>query len=247
MVSSSFEAGNKKEGRYNIWANWRYSWKVSDQWLTIGERWLIKEGMIGRLTGALVQKDAEGGILLDVHGVGFELTVPRGTLERLGLEQEDRVTLFVHTHVREDALVLFGFSSAEERQAFRVLLGVTSIGPRLALSVLSVLPAAELAKAIRDKDVRSLVAVPGVGKKSAERLILELQDKLGFVTVASAAMGGKKVPMGEESVRQQVVDGLTRLGFKPSEAEWAVSSLGKSVEDRSIPAVIREALALLRH
>ncbi len=216
--------------------------------LTTGTEWSITVAMIGRLTGVLVDKDTEGDIVLDVHGVGYELTVPQGTLGRVSESPDGRgITLFVHTHVREDALVLFGFSSATERRAFRTLLGVSSIGPRLALSILSVLPASELARAVQGKDVRALVAVPGVGKKSADRILLELQDKLGF------AMGGGAAPVPGPNakvsgpVSQQVVEGLTRLGFKPSEAEWAVSSLGKSVEDRSIGEVIREALALLRH
>jgi len=203
--------------------------------------------MIGRLTGVLVDENADGDIVLDVNGVGYELTVPLGTLGRVrgaaGAEV-GRVTLFVHTHVREDALVLYGFSSADERRAFRTLLGVSSIGPRLAISILTLLPAAELAKAVQGKDARALVAVPGVGKKSAERILLELRDKLTFVAAAGAKAAG---PAPAGPVGQQVVEGLARMGFKPSEAERAVSSLGKSVEDRPISEVFREALALLRH
>jgi len=203
--------------------------------------------MIGRLTGVLVDEDADGDIVLDVNGVGYELTVPLGTLGRVrGASGEaGRVTLFVHTHVREDALVLYGFSSANERRAFRTLLGVSSIGPRLAISILTLLPAAELAKAVQGRDTRALVAVPGVGKKSAERILLELRDKLTFVQPAAGASPGGPAPSGP--VGQQVVEGLARMGFKPSEAERAVSALGKSVEDRPISEVFREALALLRH
>lgn len=204
--------------------------------------------MIGRLTGLLVEEGAEGDVVLDVNGVGYELTVPAGTVGRArgaSLGPRDPLTLFVHTHVREDALVLYGFSSAEERRAFRVLLGVSSIGPRLAVAILSLLPAAELAAAVQARDTRALVAVPGVGKKSAERLLLELRDKLAFV---AASPGPAPVATGPSGpVAQQVVEGLTRMGFKPSEAERAVSSLGKSVEERPIGEVFREALALLRH
>ncbi len=200
--------------------------------------------MIGRLSGVVVGEDVEGEVVLDVNGVGYELTTPQGTLGRASTTDLQQVTLFVHTHVREDALVLYGFSSAIERRAFRTLLGVSSIGPRLAIAILSMLPAAELAKAVESRDMRSLVAVSGVGKKSAERLLLELRDKLTF------ALGEKSTtPRGVPAagpVVQQVVEGLTRMGFKPSEAERAVSSLGKSVEDRSISEVFREALALLR-
>lgn len=206
--------------------------------------------MIGRLTGVLVDEDADDTIVLDVHGVGYELTIPNGTLGRVRAATEtESITLFVHTHVREDVFVLYGFSSAVERRAFRTLLGVSSIGPRLALSILSVLPASELAKAVQGKDARALVAVPGVGKKSADRILLELQDKLTFALSAGVAtpVGSPAAARPAGPVGQQVVEALTRLGFKPSEAEWAVSSLENSVENRSISDVFREALALLRH
>ncbi len=206
--------------------------------------------MIGRLTGVLVDEDADDTIVLDVHGVGYELTIPNGTLGRVRAAAEtESITLFVHTHVREDVFVLYGFSSSVERRAFRTLLGVSSIGPRLALSILSVLPASELAKAVQGKDARALVAVPGVGKKSADRILLELQDKLTFALSAGATapVGSPAAARPAGPVEKQVVEALTRMGFKPSEAEWAVSSLEASVENRSISDVFREALALLRH
>jgi Holliday junction DNA helicase RuvA len=116
------------------------------------------------------------------------------------------------------------------------------------LSILSGLPASELARAVQGKDARALVAVPGVGKKSADRILLELQDKLTFALSAGAgAVGSPAVSRSAGPVGQQVVEALTRLGFKPSEAEWAVSSLENSVENRSISEVFREALAVLRH
>jgi len=205
--------------------------------------------MIGRLTGEIVDEGVDE-IVLDVHGVGYELTVPAGTVGRAkasSIGSDGRLTLYVHTHVREDALVLFGFSSEQERRAFRVLLGVSSIGPRLANAVLSVLPATDLAAAVQRRDAKALMTVPGVGKKSAERMLLELRDKLSFV--ASGATEEKAAAASSPSgpVGQQVVEGLSRMGFKPSEAERVVSSLGKSVEDRPIGEVFREALALLRH
>ena len=203
--------------------------------------------MIGRLTGVVVDRDADGDVVLDVHGVGYELTVPQGTLERAAASEDGgNVTLFVHTHLRQDALVLFGFSSMVERSVFRVLLRVPNVGPRLAMSVLSVLSGAELAKAVEGRDVRALVAVPGVGKKLADRLVLELRGKLTFALGETAAHPSS-APVGSSGpVAQQVVEGLTRLGFRQAEAEWAVASLGESVEQRSMPEVIREALAALR-
>lgn len=201
--------------------------------------------MIGRLTGVVVDQGADGEVVLDVNGVGYELTVPLGTLGRVAGDS-GRVTLFVHTHVREDAFVLYGFSSGVERRAFRKLMTVSSIGPRLALAVLSSLPAKELAAAVQRRDMRSLCAVSGVGKKSAERILLELRDKLDFA-VGGEAGTTNAGPAPSGPVSEQVIEGLVRMGFKPSEAERAVSSLGKTVEDRPIGEVFREALALLRH
>ena len=182
-------------------------------------------------------------MIVDVGGVGYELTVPQGTLgEAVGLG-DGLVTLYVHTHVREDAFVLYGFSSLVGRRVFRVLLGVPNVGPRLAMSVLSVLSVGELARAVEARDVSVLVRVPGVGKKLADRLVLELAGKLLFALEGEVV--SKVVSSVAGKVGDQVVKGLTRLGYKVSEAEWAVGMLGGSVEERAVSEVIRDALALL--
>src|ERR1700761_2213878 len=114
--------------------------------------------MIGRLTGKVVAQEADGSVVLDVAGVGYELAAPLGTLGRARLDDAGRVTLWVHTHVREDALALFGFSDEAERAAFRSLLGVSNVGPKIAVAVLGALPAAELARAVGRKDLAALTS-----------------------------------------------------------------------------------------
>src|SRR6202044_200801 len=159
--------------------------------------------MIGRLTGKVIAQEADGGIVLDVNGVGYELAAPLGTLGRSRADEAGRVTLWIHTHVREDALALFGFADEGERAAFRALLAVSNVGPKIAIAVLGALPAAELARAVARQDLTALKGITGVGKKIAERLLLELRDKLpqvmagaagGPIAVATARRGSE----GEE-------------------------------------------------
>src|SRR5579859_2001442 len=152
--------------------------------------------MIGRLTGKVVAQDADGFVVLDVGGVGYEVAAPLGTLGRVRADDDGRVTLWVHTHVREDTLALYAFSDERERMAFRALLGVSNVGPKIAVAVLGALPAAELARAIARQDLTAFKGVPGVGKKIAERLLLELRDKLPEVpaVAAAAAPAGARAP-----------------------------------------------------
>src|SRR5579859_1351934 len=134
--------------------------------------------MIGRLTGKVLAEEGDGTVVVDVGGVGYELSVPLGTVGRATVGAAGDATFYVHTHAREDALSLFGFATEPDRLAFRTLIGVSSVGPKTALAVLSALPAAELGRAIAAKDLGKLTSIPGIGKKTAERLVLELRDKL---------------------------------------------------------------------
>jgi Holliday junction DNA helicase RuvA len=134
--------------------------------------------MIGRLTGKVVAQEAEGAAVVDVGGVGYEVLVPLGTIGRAASDEGGRCTLYVHTHAREDALTLFGFATDADRLTFRTLIGVSNVGPRTALAILSTLPAEDLARAIAAKDLAKLTGIPGIGKKTAERLVLELRDRL---------------------------------------------------------------------
>lgn len=202
--------------------------------------------MIGRLTGKVVAETLDG-VVLDVGGVGYELAVPLGTLGRARADDAGRVSLWVHTHVREDQLALYGFSDENERIAFRALLGVSNVGPKIAVAVLGALPAAELAQAVASQNLGALKGISGVGKKIAERLLLELRDKLPAVTVTPAATtNGAPVPRPPTAAEEKLRAMLTGMGFKASEAERAVSTLGPArTASEPIEALLREALSLL--
>lgn len=202
--------------------------------------------MIGRLRGVIVERSLDGSAVLDVSGVGYEVFVPLGSLGRLPAPPE-AVTLFIHTHVREDALSLFGFATSEDRAAFRTLLTVSSVGPKLALAVLSHFDAPALAQAIARQDKHALVSIPGVGKKLVERLLLELKDKLGFVSASaplSMTAGGPIVsPAVPSGPLQATVSALVSMGFRPQEAERAVAAIAKDAEGKTVEQLLREALS----
>ena len=190
--------------------------------------------MIGRLTGILVEKNPPQ-LLLDVQGVGYEVDVPMSTFYNLPATGE-RVALFTHLVVREDAHLLFGFGTEHERRAFRQLLKISGIGARTALSVLSGLSVAELAQAVTMQDTGRLTKIPGIGKKTAERLLLELKDKLGAdVTVAVGVQ--RPAP-----VMSDVLNALLSLGYSDREAVAAVKKLP---QDLAVGDAIRQALKLL--
>jgi Holliday junction DNA helicase RuvA len=190
--------------------------------------------MIGRLIGILVEKNPPQ-LLLDVQGVGYEVDVPMSTFYNLPATGE-RVVLFTHLVVREDAHLLYGFGSESERRAFRQLLKITGIGARTALSVLSGLSVAELAQAVTMQETGRLTKVPGIGKKTAERLLLELKDKLG-VELGAVVGVSRAAP-----VTADVLNALSSLGYSDKEALAVVRQLpdGLAVGD-----AIRQALKLL--
>ena len=202
--------------------------------------------MIGRLTGKVTEED-DGGIVVDVNGVGYEVIVPIGTLGRAKTDAEGRVTLFVHTHVREDALTLFGFASDGDRLAFRTLIGVSNVGPKTAIAVLSALPAADLGRAIARKELGKLTAISGVGKKTAERLLLELKDKLPALESASPrpAGGAAAAPAAPASTVELVSRALVNMGYRSAEADRAVEQLGPKLAEMPLPDLIKEALGVL--
>ena len=189
--------------------------------------------MIGRLTGILVEKNPPQ-ILLDVQGVGYEVDVPMSTFYNLPLPGA-RIVLFTHLVVREDAHLLFGFGSESERRAFRMLTKISGIGARTALSVLSGLSVAELANAVTLQDAGRLTKVPGIGKKTAERLLLELKDKLG---ADLGGGGGARAP----TASSDILNALVALGYSDKEA---VATVKKLPEGLSVADGIRQALKLL--
>jgi len=193
--------------------------------------------MIGRLTGRLAAK-APDQVLLDVGGVGYQVHIPLSTFYELP-EAEAPASLWIHTHVREDALSLYGFLTERERTLFLLLLGVTGIGPRVALTVLSGIPPSELVAALRAQDVRRLVAVPGVGKKTAERMVLELAEKVASLPGEAPAKAPAAVAADD------VVSALVNLGYRKAEAERAVEAAARAGAPADFGGFLKEALRRL--
>ena len=175
--------------------------------------------MIGRLTGRLASK-APDQVLLDVSGVGYLVHIPLSTFYELP-DVENPTSLWIHTHVREDALALYGFLTERERALFHLLLGVSGIGPKVALTVLSGIPPAELAAALHAQDVRRLVAIPGVGKKTAERMVLELSAKVAGLAADAPS------PAPAAVAADDVISALVNLGYRKGEAEKAVDAVAR--------------------
>jgi Holliday junction DNA helicase RuvA len=201
--------------------------------------------MIGRLTGIIVEQGLDGTCILDVSGVGYEVHVPLGALG--GLPQPpERATLFVHTQLREDALTLYGFASDDDRAAFRTLISVTGIGPKLALGILSSLSAGELADAINRGDRNRFKGVSGVGKKLVERLVLELKDKLhvGGGSVLRLPVRPALTPALGGTLGA-VHGALVQMGFKPAEADRAVDQIKSDASEKPTEELLREALTHL--
>ncbi len=195
--------------------------------------------MIGRLCGKVVSDDPTGVLVVDVHGVGFDVMTPVGTRGRAATSTGETIVLLTHLHKREDALELFGFASESERRVFRLLIGVPNVGPKTALGVLSALPIPELTTAVGAGDVARLTKVPGIGKKTAERLVLELKERLGGLAEPTRSA---PAPRGDAP---RLVSALTGMGYKASEAERAVQSLGDRVGQAPIAELLREALGRL--
>ena len=188
--------------------------------------------MIGRIVGTLVARHPPQ-ILVQVHGVGYELDVPMSTFYNLPALGEE-VTLHTHLVVREDAHQLFGFATEQERQVFRQLIRISGVGARTALSVLSGLSVADLRRAVTEQDGGRLTKIPGIGKKTAERLLLELRDKLDVPVSVTAAPGGER--------SSDIGNALTALGYNDREVAWATRQLPSDI---AVSDGIRQALKLL--
>lgn len=190
--------------------------------------------MIARLQGQLIEKQPPV-LVVDVHGVGYELEAPMSTFYKVTLGAP--VTLFTHQVVREDAHLLYGFASRDERDLFRTLLKVNGVGPKLALAILSGMEADAFAACVRQGDVATLVRIPGVGKKTAERLVMELRDRVGDGPAGLPSFGGSDVPATPE---RDAITALITLGYKAAEAERAVGKL--KTDNASAEDLIRAAL-----
>jgi Holliday junction DNA helicase RuvA len=191
--------------------------------------------MIARLRGTVLEKHPTR-VVVDVGGVGYDVQVPLSSFSSIG-EPGTTATLRVHTHVREDAIQLFGFGSSLELTLFERLIGVSGIGPKLALAVLSGSSPAELVQAVTGNDLRRLTAIPGVGKKTAERIVLELKDKLATLSTADSA-----APSGP---REDLVSALVNLGYHRPAAENAVDRALASESGGNFEDALRSALRTL--
>jgi Holliday junction DNA helicase RuvA len=192
--------------------------------------------VIGWLRGELVARSPEGELIVDVGGVGYRLTVSPTLLAAVG-DRGTPVELHVHTHVREDAIVLYGFATTEERRCFEALLGAHGVGPALALAVLGALRPPDLIRAVLDEDLAALCTVPGVGRKTAARLVLDLRSRLEL-----PAFAGDGVPGGQGSpseARGEVRAALAELGYGPEEIRRALDG---GQDDGTVEEMLRQAL-----
>jgi Holliday junction DNA helicase RuvA len=196
--------------------------------------------MIAWLSGKIRNKGADS-LIIDVSGVGYQVAVPFSTYGGISDDGED-VGLHIHTHVREDSLSLFGFLTEAEKTMFLLLLGVSGIGPKLALAILSSLSVQDLSHAILASDASRLGMIPGIGKKTAARMVLELKDKMKLIMPAiSEPLSG---PTGASDDNEDVISALVNLGYKRPQAEETVKKIRHARPDLAVEELIREALQM---
>jgi len=200
--------------------------------------------MIAFLRGSLLEKHPNQ-VIVETGGVGYDVVIPVSTFSALG-ETGREVRLRIHTHVREDALQLFGFLTAEEKAVFERLISVSGIGPKLAITVLSGLATPDLVSAIREGRVEQLVRIPGVGKKTAERMVLELKDKMDVAPAAARTATATASAEAFTGVEQDVLSALLNLGCQRAAAEAAVRKAKTFVGANDFEPLFRRALELVR-
>jgi len=195
--------------------------------------------MIGKLRGR-IDSATDQTVILDVRGVGYQVRVTAGELDRLGTIGDEAV-LYIYTHVREDALDLFGFGSRRELQVFEMLVGVSGVGPRLAMDTLSALDPSDFISAVSSADIAVLTQVNGVGRKTAERLVLELQDKVGGIDLTPADWAGESAP---DAPVDEAAEALQALGYQRSEAVRSVRRVLRDAGETEVQVqdLIRRAL-----
>ena len=195
--------------------------------------------MIARLSGALVEKNPSR-LIVEAGGIGYDVQVPLSTFYVLG-DPGTPVTLRIHTHVREDVIALYGFATVLEQMLFERLIAISGIGPKLALAVLSGIEPSDLIKAVRTHDVARLTAIPGIGKKTAERIGLELKDRLP-AALHAPGQESPSLPAPGEQMRDDLLSALLNLGYQRNVAEKAVDSVLRRVPDGGFEASLREVL-----
>ncbi|MBI3193138.1 MAG: Holliday junction branch migration protein RuvA [Ignavibacteriae bacterium] len=195
--------------------------------------------MIAFLKGTLVSKSPTE-VIIDVNGVGYHANIPLSTFEKLE-KQNSPVEILTYLHVREDILQLYGFATEDEREFFRLLMSVSGIGPKMAQGILSGMSTSELRSAITDGNITSLTSISGVGKKTAERIVIELRDKLSKTAAPSSTV----IPSGKQlHIRNEAVNALMSLGFQKTSAEKAVATVMKEIPEQqiSVEEIIKHAL-----
>ena len=197
--------------------------------------------MIAHLSGKLTHKSPVT-IIIDVNGVGYQVFIPLSTFYALP-ELESKISLGIHTHMREEALKLFGFYTIDEKKIFEKLIAINKVGPKLALTILSGMPPADILSTIDSNDIVKLSTIPGIGRKTAERLILEMRDKLDGLSLDFVA---KKSPGPEKGLFDDALSALVNLGYKKSQAEQTLKKVyAEKVGDTSIENLIKDSLNLL--
>ena len=203
--------------------------------------------MIAHLSGTILAKHATS-VILDVAGVGYEVTIPVSTFYDME-EPGSQLQLRIYTHVREDALQLFGFRTSRERELFTLLISVSGIGPRSAIAMLSGMSADEIIAAIRTNNYARLTSIPGVGRKTGERLVIELRDKMAALSSPALeeqmAAGGPTAAQSEDALREDTLAALLQLGFPRPAAEKAITGAMQEGGDLSVETLLRRSLRQL--
>ena len=200
--------------------------------------------MIAFLSGKLLEKQANT-LIVEVGGVGYEVSIPLSTFYELGEPGTD-VELRIYTHVREDAIQLFGFKTARERDLYLKLISVQGIGAKSGITMLSGMSADEIIAAIRTNDLGRLTTIPGVGKKTAERLVIELRDKVGELAIAAGASASNSIEqLSSDLVFDDALSALVNLGYQRSAAERALKKVAEEGVDLSVQKLLRRSLQLL--
>ena len=194
--------------------------------------------MIGLIKGQLAHTEPPAHVIVDVNGVGYEIEVPTSVFFELPELNKD-LQLIIHHLVREDASILYGFRSFSQRQLFRTLLKVNGIGAKSALAVLSTMSSAEFARVINDQDIAAITQVPGIGKKTAQRLMIEMKDKVDLSELSDVSGGAQPARLG---VQAEAVSALQSLGFKPQEARQIVNKIYKDNSGLAVEDIVRMSL-----
>lgn len=197
--------------------------------------------MIAQIRGQLIAK-SPGSAVIETNGLGFQVYISLQTFYDLP-EIDQPVQIYTYTHVREDALQLYGFSTLLERELFQILLGVSGIGPKLALNILSGISASVLLESLRHGDLKQLISIPGVGRKMAERMVLDLREKVAKLEARTMPLPSYgKVP---DQIMEDVISALVNLGYKKSEAEQAVKKVLPEKGEKKLEEVLKDSLRIL--